>query len=425
MKTDSSLCLVMVPLACCLSLAASSLATAAPSKKTPPPPAGEVMGPPPPKSGFIKKLNPFRKKDPPPAPAPPPALAKNSKKTAAPPASPQPAAATRPPSKTLANAKTARPTPVAPPTLTETKKPGFLARVKSSIGLGPDQATESTPGRAAPVPNTASDTSGEPKKFLTRIKDTLDRDRDAITETEKPDRPPDWKERWVINEDSAAFFEFGPSQATGPDRRLNRGNVVKLAGRSSRGWAKVELEDGQQGYIGTDQMRQALENDFAGPSAHSSAAVSARLASVGVRPAVDGWSPMAPIPDLPALPSQGGPDSMLLLPPLEFEGTELKKSSLRLPTSDSPTLQPGDAAPTLSLDPGSTPVLEEKLEMPDLEAIKTDLEPAPVLDTSPDPAPDSTAPPESPDEAAPASPPPDLEDPVPVLPPPSEPDSPA
>jgi hypothetical protein len=210
---------------------------------------------------------------------------------------------------------------------------------------------------------------------------------------EKPARPADWQERWVVTDESTAFYEFGPSQANGPDLRLPRGQVVKL-NQSSRGWARVELEGGRQGYIGTDQMRQATERDFAPPLLPAAS----QLAAVGAGGSLQGWSPIAPPPDLPDLPMAAGmEDSLLLLPPLEFEGTELKKSSLRLKPLPDPslTLKPGDALPPVT--PATAP------EPPTLELEKTTPVPAaPAAPPAPSPAADPAPAPPSPSPADPS-----------------------
>lgn len=352
MKISLSPRLVMAPLACGLSLAALAPVSAAPSKKAAAPPAPEVQEAPPAKKPFFQKLNPFRKKESVPAPVAPqpaPAPVKNSKKSGTPPAPavPPPGApeSTKPPAKNLATAKTLKPSPSTVP--------------------APAPALN-------PAPPPAGNPDETPKKagFFSRLKAKLNADPDAVPMGEKPPRPEDWKERWVVTEDSTAFFEFGPSQASGPDLRLPRGQVVKLA-QASRGWARVELEGGRQGYIGTDQMRQAAETDFAAPLLPAGS----QLAATG-GPVPKGWSPAAPMPDLPDLPmTPGMENSLLLLPPLEFEGTELKKGSMRQPRdpSGTPTLNPGDALPLPSTAP----------EPPSLEPqSKSDPAPAPA----PDPA---------------------------------------
>jgi len=339
MNSPRPLLLLMVPLAACLALVMPS-SLAAPVKKTAPPAVVVPVEPTPaPRTGFLQKLNPFRKKDPPPAPAPSLAPAKNSKKTG------------------------------------------------PAVRPGPEPVQPSVP---APAPAVAPE---EPKKsgFFSRLKSKLNQDPGTQLEVEKPERPADWKERWVVTEDSTAFFEFGPSQATGPDLRLSRGQVLKLS-QASRGWAHVELDGGRSGYIGTDQMRQATESDFAPPRP-----MATQLASVGADP--KGWSPSAPQPEMPDLPAiPGMENSQLLLPPLEFEGTELKKSSLRLPGAQ-PTLKPGDALPVPGLEPAPIPA---KLEEPA----------APV-------------PPATPDLEPAANPPPTAPEPIPVIPPPSQPSTPS
>jgi len=344
----------MVPLAFGLGLIAPLPVTAAPAKKSPPaetvPPA-----PPAPKPSLLQKLNPFRKKDPPPPPAPVPTPSKNSKKSVPaksvpavpPPTSAKPAAPPKPP---------AAASPSAPE---ESPKPGFFSRLKAK----------------------------------------LDRDPDALSEAEKPERPSDWKDRWVVTEDSTAFYEFGPSQASGPDLRLSQGQILKL-GKASRGWARVELEGGRSGYIGTDQMRQAMENDFAPPKITALPPLAA-----GSLPAA--WSPGAAPPDQPDLPSMpGAENSQLLLPPLEYEGNELKKSSLLLPGA--PALKPGDPLP------GPVPEAVPSLKLEET----TKPAPSPAEPTPAPPAETTPATPPSEPTLAPSPPEPT---PVPVIPPPSEP----
>ena len=333
MKSPRSLRLVMAPLVCSLTLSVLDAASAAPLKKSPLAPAPALVETPAPKRSILQKLNPFHKKEPPPAPIPPPVPPRNSKKsgaapvTSATPASPllQPSA----PAKPLVKAAVLPPAPPSGPMTEEPRKAGFFSRLKAK----------------------------------------LDHDPDTVAVAEKPARPADWKDRWVVTEDSTGFFEYGPSQASGPDLRLSRGQVVKLA-QTTRGWARVELEDGRQGYIGSDQMRQAAQTDFAEPMLPAT-----QLAAIGA--GLQGWSPAPPPPDLPDLPmAPGMEDALLLLPPLEFEGTELKKSSLKLKPlgTDAPTLQPGDALPP---SPAPEPPVLELEKAPALPSIPAPTEPAP------------------------------------------------
>jgi hypothetical protein len=345
--------LVMVPMICGLTLLALDPATAAPSKKAPPAQAPVVEPPPPAKRGFFQKINPFRPKETPPAPAPVAAPLKNSKKSGAEakPAAPAPAPSraavpAQAPAKSLGKAKPLPPTVAAPPAVSETpKKAGFFSRLKSK----------------------------------------LDREPESVVAFEKPERPADWQERWVVTEESTAFYEFGPSQASGPDLRLPRGQVVKLAS-ASRGWARVELDGGRRGYLGTDQIRQAAETDFAPPAL----AANSQLAAAAGGRTPQGWSPIAPPPDLPDLPMAAGmEDSLLLLPPLEFEGTELKRSSLRIPGVTPPDLRPGDPLPSAG---------------PEVPALKLEEVPAPAPDPSPPSEPADPPAPEAPaaEDAKPA-----------------------
>ncbi len=353
MNNSLPLRLVMVPMICGLTLLALDPAAAAPSKKAPPPTAPVVETPPPAKRGFFQKINPFRPKETPPAPALGAVPAKNSKKSA---------------------------------TLT---KPAVPARGLAAV---PPKPSVKSPGTVKPLPPTVTAppaVTEPPKKagFFSRLKSKLDREPESVVAFEKPERPADWQERWVVTEESTAFYEFGPSQASGPDLRLPRGQVVKLAS-ASKGWARVELDGGRRGYLGTDQIRQAAETDFAPPAL---AAPSQLAAAAGRTP--QGWSPIAPPPDLPDLPMAAGmEDSLLLLPPLEFEGTELKRSSLRIPGGTPPDLKPGDPLPSAG---------------PEVPALKLEEVPAAAPDPSDPSAPSTPAAPPAPeapvaDEAKPA-----------------------
>lgn len=221
----------------------------------------------------------------------------------------------------------------------------------------------------------------------------------------------------MVTEESTAFYEFGPSQASGPDRRLHRGQVIKLS-QSNRGWAKVELEDGSQGYIGTDQMRQAAKTDFADPLL----APATQFAAAGGR-VPQPWVPAAPMPDLPDLPmTPGSENSLLLLPPLEFDGDQLKKSSLRTTTPQEGDLKPGDLVkPDILPSPGNDPALPALPGSAPLpSAAGENLPPLPAPSEGEAPAP---APTPAPDPSTPATPTP--ADPAPAAPEPAAPAAPA
>lgn len=139
-------------------------------------------------------------------------------------------------------------------------------------------------------------------------------------------------------------------------------------------------------------MRQAADTDFAPEPIIPRGT---QLASVNNRPGTGprAWTPASAPPDLPDLPlTNGAENSLLLLPPLEFEGTELKKSSMRPPASEPPTLQPGESLP----DPLPLPdpaVLElEAPKTPDAPAAPSAPATPPAPPAADEPAPPSPAP---------------------------------
>jgi outer membrane biosynthesis protein TonB len=145
--------------------------------------------------------------------------------------------------------------------------------------------------------------------FLRRLREPIDDVSPAdVAEANKIERPDDWQEHKVVTADSIALYTFGPSQANGPDKRLDSGTVVKVTG-IKRGYALVTVDGGLTGYMDAAALRDAEKTDFRDP-------VPPAMASLGISP--DNWSPLAPPPDLPDQPSAMDADAaLLLLPPLE------------------------------------------------------------------------------------------------------------
>ncbi|MDB6133587.1 MAG: hypothetical protein JWM59_1830 [Verrucomicrobiales bacterium] len=369
-------------------LAVAGTAAAAPAKKkqaaasSPPasssPPPGAVVEPAP-KPSWLKRLkSPFKRGgavEPGPAPSPEPApnaekpaasktSAKNNRAKPAGPAPAGPGSTSAPPGAARkAGTGGGRPVPAGPATVqTQPQpRPGSAPAVAESRKRG---ATAPSPAPAgiipAPAPGPAPMAVEETKKpgFFARLKNKL-KGTDAAGEVpgmEKPERPADWQERSVITEDGTAFFMFGPSQSGGPDFRLGKGMVVKVA-QAGKGWTRVELENGRLGYVGSDVVRAAQESDFAGPGPGPGPAptqVAAR--SESLQP----WTPAPQAPDLPELPMAAGTEnSLFLLPPLEGQkGTAAKNAgkggppAIDPPSLDEPPLNPGDVVKTLEIQDG-------------------------------------------------------------------------
>lgn len=65
------------------------------------------------------------------------------------------------------------------------------------------------------------------------------------------------EEKWyVVSVKQAPFYEFGPAQATGPSFGVKEGDYLMLLKREP-GFSRVRLEDGQEGYIANDFIKEA------------------------------------------------------------------------------------------------------------------------------------------------------------------------
>ena len=63
---------------------------------------------------------------------------------------------------------------------------------------------------------------------------------------------------FVVTAEKTAFYRYGPQQGQGPDSELPRDTLVTLI-RRSFGYAKVRLQDGQQGFVAGDDLARAPE----------------------------------------------------------------------------------------------------------------------------------------------------------------------
>jgi hypothetical protein len=62
--------------------------------------------------------------------------------------------------------------------------------------------------------------------------------------------------RYVVSSPRAPFYKYGPAQAFGADFALNRGQKVTVV-ENSLGFSKVMTDDGQAGYMPTDDLAPA------------------------------------------------------------------------------------------------------------------------------------------------------------------------
>ena len=61
---------------------------------------------------------------------------------------------------------------------------------------------------------------------------------------------------YAVSVKRAEFYLYGPQQASGPDRKLPQDTLVMLI-RTSFGYSKVKLMNGQQGYVASQDIRAA------------------------------------------------------------------------------------------------------------------------------------------------------------------------
>jgi hypothetical protein len=52
------------------------------------------------------------------------------------------------------------------------------------------------------------------------------------------------------------FYRYGPQQGNGPDSQLPRDSIMKVI-RPSFGYVKVQLQDGESGYVASEDIRPA------------------------------------------------------------------------------------------------------------------------------------------------------------------------
>jgi hypothetical protein len=63
---------------------------------------------------------------------------------------------------------------------------------------------------------------------------------------------------YVVKAQSTAFYKFGPAQQGGPDLSLKKGAQVVMVERSF-GYSRVTDEDGDAGYVATEDIAPAPE----------------------------------------------------------------------------------------------------------------------------------------------------------------------
>ena len=186
----------------------------------------------------------------------------------------------------------------------------------------------------------------------------------AGCETVPPEPSPDFVGDTVIANDYAQFFRLGPQQAGGADLSLRTGEFVMLQ-RKEFGYSRVQLEDGQIGYMANEDLQPAPPEprrkfglrEKAGRSGEASSPRSRQRSSAAAEeefidadialpdPNLDIMPeeiPLEPLPPVPSAPSTEPPNQPKR-EPIKIPVPELEPVSEPAPVS--PTAPPQEATP--------------------------------------------------------------------------------
>ena len=61
---------------------------------------------------------------------------------------------------------------------------------------------------------------------------------------------------YSVTADQTPFYKYGPQQGNGPDEQLAKDSIMKVI-RPSFGYVKVQLQDGKDGYVASQDIRPA------------------------------------------------------------------------------------------------------------------------------------------------------------------------
>jgi hypothetical protein len=61
---------------------------------------------------------------------------------------------------------------------------------------------------------------------------------------------------YAVTAESAAFYQYGPQQGGGPDKKLDKGTLMNLI-RPSFGYCKVKLKTGEEGFVANEEISVA------------------------------------------------------------------------------------------------------------------------------------------------------------------------
>ncbi len=61
---------------------------------------------------------------------------------------------------------------------------------------------------------------------------------------------------YSVTANQTSFYRYGPQQGNGPDQQLPKDAIMKVI-RPSFGYVKVQLQDGENGYVASEDIRPA------------------------------------------------------------------------------------------------------------------------------------------------------------------------
>ena len=97
----------------------------------------------------------------------------------------------------------------------------------------------------------------------------------------KPTTSSGAKDSWyAVVANQTPFYRYGPQQGNGPDMQLAHDSIMRVI-RPSFGYVKVKLQDGESGYVASDDIRPAAPTLVAEKLAPPAEPVAQAVASQG------------------------------------------------------------------------------------------------------------------------------------------------
>lgn len=106
-------------------------------------------------------------------------------------------------------------------------------------------------------------------------------------------------ERYLVTAPRTSFYKFGPAQSMGPDFALLKGQTVTMVKRQF-GYSNVTTDQGQAGYISTDDILPAPPEPSPSPTA-TPAPEKKRASKRKERRPTPAEERLLPLPELPGM----------------------------------------------------------------------------------------------------------------------------